>query len=129
MEDRDRGAGEAGEIGRAAKLRQARVVLEERLQRHRGGQRVLLNAPRRRLEDAAMHRVVEVMRLQQAADAVEDLVVDEDCAQEGLLGLDIAGQGVRLRLRPRGSVRHSLSLLIPDSLHQNQVSTACEGRG
>ncbi len=38
---RDRSPGEAGEIGGAAQFLEALVVLQERLQRHRRGQRVL----------------------------------------------------------------------------------------
>ena len=40
-----------------------------------------------------MQRIVEVVRLEEARDAVVRLVVDEDGAEQRLLGLDVVGGG------------------------------------
>ena len=41
------------------------------------------------LEDLAVQRLVEMRRLQEIRDAVEGVVVDQDRAEQRLLGLDI----------------------------------------
>ena len=64
----------------------------------------------RRLVDLLVQRIVEVVRLQERGDAVHRLVVDEDGAQERLLGLEVVGGlaegeglvGGRRRLEPVG---------------------------
>ena len=65
-EERDRGAGEADEVGGAAELLEAGVLLEEGLDGDRGGQRVAADALGGDLEDAGVHRVEEVRRLHDA---------------------------------------------------------------
>src|SRR5204862_3107139 len=55
---------------------------------------------RQGLIDLLMQRVEEVMRLEEARDAVVGVVVDENGAEQGLLGLQVVGrcaegQGVR----------------------------------
>ncbi len=41
------------------------------------------------LVDDAMHRLEEMLRLEEIRDPVEGLVVDEDRAEQRLLGLDV----------------------------------------
>ena len=91
-EGRDRGAGEAGEVGGAAEFLQPLVILEEGLQRHRRGERVLRDVRGARLEDPRVDGLVEMLGLQIAGDAVEDVVVGQDRAEKLLLGLDVVGQ-------------------------------------
>ena len=99
-EGRDRGPGQLGQVRRPAKLLQSRIVLEEGLQGDRGGQRVLRDAALRHLEDPGMHRIVEVRCRDQGRNAVEDVVVGQDRAQELLLCLDVVRNGF-LRFRAR----------------------------
>ena len=47
----------------------------------------------RGLVDLLVQRIVEVVRLEEARDAVVRLVVDEDGAEQRLLGLEIVGCG------------------------------------
>ena len=61
-EERDRGAGEADEVGGAAELVEAGVVLEEGLEGDRRRERVAADALGADLEDAGVHRVEEVRR-------------------------------------------------------------------
>ena len=59
------------------------------------------------LEDAGVHRVEEVRRLHDAGDAVVDVVVDEERAEQRLLGLDVVRQARGLGVERRGrSVGH-----------------------
>ena len=88
-EERDRGAGEADEVGGAAELGEAGIVFEEGLDGDGRGQRVLADALGRDLEDAGVDGVEEVRRLHDAGDAVVDVVVDEERAEQRLLGLDV----------------------------------------
>ena len=80
-------------------------------------ERVLADALARDLEDAGVHRVEEVRRLHDAGDAVVDVVVDEQRAEQRLLGLDVVGQRLRLGVeRRRRSVCHeSLPAAAPYS--------------
>ena len=48
---------------------------------------------RQRLEDLLVQGVVEVVRLEEARDAVVGLVVDEDGAEQRLLGLEVVRRG------------------------------------
>ena len=41
------------------------------------------------VEDARMERIEEMMRLEESRDAVERFIVDQDGAEQRLLGLDI----------------------------------------
>ena len=47
----------------------------------------------RHLIDAPVHRLEEMDRLEEVGDAVEGLVVDEDGAEQRLLGLDVLRSG------------------------------------
>ena len=45
------------------------------------------------LEDAPVHRLEEMLRLEEIGDAVEGLVVDQDGAEQRLFGLDVLRRG------------------------------------
>ena len=68
-------------------------VLEEGPERDR--RRLLARGDQlgQRLVDLLVQRVVEVVRLEEARDAVVRLVVDEDGTEQRLLGLDVVGRG------------------------------------
>ncbi len=53
------------------------------------------------LVDLAMHRLVEMLGQQEIGDAIERLVVDEDGAQQRLLGFDVLRREPKL-FRPPG---------------------------
>ena len=57
--------------------------------RHRIGHLAHADEFGRDLEDLAVQRLVEMRRLQEIRDAVEGVVVDEDRAEQRLLGLDV----------------------------------------
>ncbi len=94
---RDRGPGEAGEIGGAAQFLQPRIILEKGLERDRRGERVLLDAGGGDLEDAGVDGIVEMLGADQRGDAVIDVVVGQDHAQKLLFGLDIVRQSLGVR--------------------------------
>ena len=88
VDDRRRLGGEAGEIllhGDAAEV----VLAEEGLERDRRGD--LAGADQRAgdLVDAAVDLLDEVLGLEEIGDAVEGVVVDQDRAEQRLLGLDV----------------------------------------
>ena len=88
---------ELAEVGRHAQAGADRLgALEEGLERDR--RRLLAGADQLGggLVDLLMQRVEEVLRLQEAGDAVVRLVVDEDGAEQRLLGLQVVGS------RPEG---------------------------
>ena len=66
------------------------------------GEPALLDQPHHGREDPAMHRLVEMLRPQELRDPVIGLVVDQDRAEQRLLGFDVvrlgAEAGRRLRL-------------------------------
>ena len=81
--------GEPAEIARAVELAQRRVLLEQALERDRVGE---LAAPDRldaALEDPGVDRLEEMLGAQELADAVIGVVVDQDGAEQRLLGLDV----------------------------------------
>ena len=87
VDDRRRLGGEPGEIlrhGDAAEI----VLAEKGLQRDR--RRDLAGADQRAgdLVDAAVDFLDEMLRLEEVGDAVEGVVVDQDRAEQRLLGLD-----------------------------------------
>ncbi len=62
---------------------------QERLQRHRIGDLAHSDQFTRDLEDLAVQRLVEMLRLQEVRDPVKGIVVDEDRAEQRLFRLDI----------------------------------------
>ena len=91
---RDRSTGETCQIGGAAKLLQALVILHERLERHGAREVVLGDAGGGDLEDARVHGIIEMLRADDGGDAVVDVVIGEDRAQQLLFGLDRVGHGL-----------------------------------
>jgi hypothetical protein len=53
-----------------------------------------------------MHPVVEMLGLHDVRDAVEDIVVDQERAEQRLLGLDVVGKCLRAGEVGGGSVCH-----------------------
>ena len=100
VDDRRRFAGEAGEILRhrhAAEI----VVAEERLERDRRRQLARPDQRSGDLEDAAMDLLDEMLAPEEVGNAVERVIVDEDRAEQRLLGLEIVRRraiGAILRL-------------------------------
>ena len=134
VDDRRRLGGEAGEIllhGDAAEV----VLAEEGLERDR--RRDLAGADQRAgdLVDAAVDLLDEVLGLEEIGDAVEGVVVDQDRAEQGLLGLDVerrAAIGALARIgggEPAGEIfdsRHGAlrsSLLIVGEANANATGT------
>ena len=78
------------------------VLAEERLQRDRRGD--LAGADQRAgdLVDAAMDFLDEMLGAQEIRDAVVGVVVDQDRADQRLLGLVVGGRDARLRLDAGG---------------------------
>ena len=56
------------------------------------------------LVDLLVQRIVEVVRLEEARDAVVRLVVDEDGAEQRLLGLEVVGRGAEGQGLGRGGL-------------------------
>ena len=48
-----------------------------------------LDELRRRIENAAVQRIEEMMRFEERRDTVERLVIDQNGPQQGLFGLDV----------------------------------------
>ncbi len=113
VDDRGRIGGEPRQIlrhGDAAEV----VLAEKRLQRDRRRELALANYRARDLEDAAMDLLDEMLAPQEIRDAVERVIVDEDRAQQRLLGLEIVrrrpiGTVLRLALGERFDGRHGRS--------------------
>ena len=91
------------EVARPVELAERLVLLEQHLEGHRVGQLAAADALRAAFVDPAVHRLEEMLRAQQLADPMVGLVVDQDGAEQRLLGLDI----VRLDAEVAGFVgRH-----------------------
>ena len=91
---RNRGPRQTGQIGRPAQLAQPQIIFQKGFQRDRRGQRVLLDARSGNLEDAGVNGVEEMFGPHQRRNAVIDIVVGQDDAQQLLLGFDVMGQDV-----------------------------------
>ena len=78
------------------------VARQKGFQRHRGRDFSSPDQAAGKLENALMDGLEEMLRLEKVGDAIESLVIDEDRAQQCLLGLDIvrrhAERGFRRRL-------------------------------
>ena len=117
----DDGGGVGGEPAEVLRHRQAGVdrlgVLEEGPERDR--RRLLARGDQLggRLVDLLVQRIVEVLRLQEARHAVVRLVVDEDGAEQRLLGLDVVGRGAEgQRVGRSGGVRRGRGGLASERL-------------
>ena len=90
VDDRRRLGGEPREI--LLHVDPAEIVFaEERLQRDRRGEFSRADQRARDLVDAAMDFLDEMLGLQEVGDAVPGVVVDQDRAEQRLLGLDVGG--------------------------------------
>ena len=74
------------------------LVAEKGLQRDRGRDLARLDQGRRDLVDPPVQVFEEMLRLQEVRDPVIGVVVDQDRAEQRLLGIDVAGRGAVLRL-------------------------------
>ena len=102
VDDGDGFGGEAGEIVRDRHVADLLVGRQEGLDRHRIGHLAHADELGRNLEDLAVQRLVEMAGLQEIRDPVEGVVVDQDRAEQRLLGLDVVG-----RLAIERSFRHA----------------------
>ena len=75
------------------------VGRQERLERHRRRQLSGADQPAGKLEDALMDALEEMLRLEEIGNAIKRLVIDEDSAQQRLLGLDIVRRRAECRFR------------------------------
>ena len=85
------GSGKPSEILRDCQFANWRLRSEEGLERDRGGMLPGLDQLAHHLEQLAMQRLEEMRGLQEARDPVEGLVIDEDRAEQSLLGFDVVG--------------------------------------
>ena len=86
------GPGQLGEIGRPADLLHRLVRFEDRLQRDRIGDHILVGHAQDRFVDAAMQRLEEMVRLQAQLDVLDQPVVDHQRAKQRRLRFDILGK-------------------------------------
>ena len=109
VDDRLGGVGEPAQVARAVELAQRLVLLEQDLERDRVGELAAADPLLAALVDPGVDRLEEVLGAQELADAVVGLVVDQDGAQQRLLGLDV----VRLDAEGAGFLvrRHGEPLL------------------
>ena len=99
------------EIGRPAGLVLVLACLDRLRHRHDVGRLGRLDQPRDMAEDAAVVVAVEILRRDQVGDAVESLVVEQQPAQQRLLGLDRMRRDLqRQQLRVLGFVAQRLRL-------------------
>ena len=73
---------------------------------------------RQRLVDLLVQRIVEMLGFEEARDAVVRLVVDEDGAEQRLLGLEVVGRGAKGQRIGRGGLGRCLGgLAAGDCVH------------
>ena len=100
VDDGDGLGGQPREILRDRHVADLLVGRQEGLQRDRVGDLAHADELGGNLEDLAVQRLVEMQRFQEIGDAVEGVVVDEDGAEQRLLGLDVVGRLAVERLSP-----------------------------
>ena len=97
VDHRHGGAGEAGQILTAAGLLQRLVSLEIMLESHGIGDLPALDHAEHGVVDAAVHRQEEMFRQQEGADQACGFVVDQQRAEQRLLGFEVARWGAVAR--------------------------------
>ena len=97
VDDGHGGAGEPRQVLRPAHVPKRLVVVEVMLERDRGGDLSALDQLGGRLIDAAVDALEEVLRREKRRNPVDRIVVDEDGAQQRLLGLDVVRERPVLR--------------------------------
>src|SRR5215469_216113 len=93
VDDGDGSLGEASQILRAADISQCAILIEQILERYGIGNLAALDQLADSDEDPAVHRVAEVLGLEEFGNAKIGRVVYQQCAQQRLLGLGIVGCG------------------------------------
>ena len=99
VDDRRRLGGKTRQILVDRKPGDVGVDRQERLQRHRRREFVGADKSTGQLENALMDRFEEMLRFEEVGNAVERLVIDEDRAEQRLLGLDIVRRRTERRFR------------------------------
>ena len=84
---------QAGEIGGQIDVADGEVGRQEGLDGDRRGDLVGADELAGDLEDRLVHRLEEVLRLEEIGDPVEGFVVDQDGAEQRLLRLDVLWRG------------------------------------
>ena len=84
--------GQLGEVSGAADLLHRLVALEQRLQGDRGGDHVAIRQRQDLLVDAAVQRLVEMLRSKLEHDVLDEPVVDHQRAEQRRLRLQVLGQ-------------------------------------
>ena len=85
-------SGQLGEIGRPADLLHLLVGLEQRPERYRARDHVLVDEAQDLLVDPPVQRLEEMLGPQFQLDILDDPIVDHQRAEQSRLGLDIVGQ-------------------------------------
>ena len=122
----DDGGGVGGEPAEILRHRQAGIdrlgLLEEGPERDR--RRLLARGDElgRGLVDLLVQRIVEMLRLEEARHAVVRLVVDEDGAEQRLLGLDVVGRGAEGQRVGRLGFRRGGGGLAGGCVHARRLS-------
>ena len=96
---------EAGEVLAEGQPGDIDVGRQERLQSHRRSELAGADQAARDIEDLLMDRLEEMLRLEEVADPIKRLVVDEDRRPGGLLRLDIVRRGTIERRTGSGGLR------------------------
>ena len=89
--------GQLREISGAADFAHRLVGLENRLQRDRVGDHILVGHAQHRFVDAAVQRLEEMVRLQPDLDVLDDAIVDHQRAKQRRLRFDVLRQRGRHR--------------------------------
>ncbi len=97
VDDGGRFGREPGEILADRQPADVDIGRQKRLERHRRRDLAGANQVRAQLVDLLVNRLEEMRRLEKIGDAVKRLVVDQDGAEQRLLGLDIVRRDAVLR--------------------------------
>ena len=89
VDDRGRLGGKPRQILIDRQAGDVEVRRQKCLQRHRRGGLAGANEPAGEFENALMDRLEEMLRLEEIGNAIERLVIDQNGAEQRLLGLDI----------------------------------------
>ncbi len=95
---RGRAVDQVGQVAQPAQLLEARIAAEALDQHDRFGQLALADVLLHRREQALVEWLIEVRRLQRIADPLIGGVVEQDGAQQRLLGFEVGrrpgGEGI-----------------------------------
>ncbi len=107
VDDRHHRGGEADQIGRPPDFLQRLVLVEHALEGDRGGDLAAVDQPAAGLEDAAVHRIGEVLDPQELRHPLVGAVVHQHGAEQRLLGLQVVRRlAARRRCLRQFDLRH-----------------------